>query len=276
MFRAISNNGSDAGTDDSISLTSTVFSEDDPDNTYIVENILAERWFSEEERTKYLVKWEGYPIERSSWEPIEMFDDKNTINEWKATKQRQENGNSSPEFDWRQWDMDREREAYEQHVRKVRRLKKRQKLQKATSKPSSSRGSRASSAKIKNFIVSDDELVITPEEESESDVQRPRRKRRKKAEEAGSEEVDEEDESGNTSVDSLMETLAKEAQGQRKRARSKRETKAPEPKKQKTKMRGRHSVEEESEAEEAEDWYSEDQAVSKKVTTYLIICNPGF
>lgn len=270
MFRHIPNDGSDADSDDSISLTSTVFSEDDPDNTYIVENILAERWFAEEERTKYLVKWEGYPIERASWEPIEMFDDKNTINEWKAIKQRHENGNSSPEFDWQQWDADREKESYEQHIRKRRRLKKRQRLQKTTSKPSSSRGSRASSAKAKNFVVSDDEIVISLEEDSESDIQRPRRKKRKKAEEEIG--VEEEEDSGNTSVDSLMETLAKRAK--KKRGRPKREIRAPEPKKQKTKTRGRRSVEvEESEASE-EDWFSEDGAVSKKVITCLIACNP--
>lgn len=272
MFRHTSNDGSDADSDDSISLTSTVFSEDDPDNTYIVENILAERWFSEEERTKYLVKWEGYPMERASWEPIEMFDDKNTINEWKALKLRHESGNPPPQFDWRQWDADREREAYDQQVRKMRRVKKRQRLQKISGGPTSSRESQASpSAKVRAF-ASGDEIVISAEEESESDVQRPRRKRRRRVEAASaSEGTEEEEDSGNTSVDSLMETLARRAKRQR---RSTRDPKATEPKKRKSKPRGRRSVDEEegSEAEE-EDWISEDPTPRKKVITSFIIRN---
>lgn len=271
MFRH-SNDGSDADSDDSISLTSTVISEDDPDNTYIVENILAERWFSEEERTKYLVKWEGYPIERASWEPIEMFDDKNTINEWKAVKQRREAGASSPHYDWRQWDADREREAYDQQIRKMRRVKKKQRLQKIPGGPTSSRESRASSAKIKNFVTGDEIVVVSAEEESESDIQRPRRKIRRRTEDtAASEGTEEEEDSGNTSVDSLMETLARKAK--RQRGRPTRDTKATESKKRKTKARGRRSVEEEGSEAEEEDWVSEDQAVRKKVIT-LIVCSP--
>lgn len=268
MFRHASNDGSDADSDDSISLTSTVFSEDDPDNTYIVENILAERWFSEEERTKYLVKWEGYPIERASWEPLEMFDDKNTINEWKALKLRRESGNSSPQFDWRQWDADREREAYDQQIRKMRRVKKRQRLQKVSGGPASSRASRASSAKVKTF-VSGDEIVISADEESESDVQRPRRKRRRRTE-AASEGTEEEEDSGNTSVDSLMETLARKAKRQR---RPTKDHKATELKKRRSKGRGRRSVDEEGSEAEEEDWISEDQTPRKKVNTPFVICN---
>lgn len=276
MFRLPSNDGSGDDSDDSISITSTVFSEDDPDNTYIVENILAERYFSEEERTKYLVKWEGYPIERASWEPIEMFDDKNTINEWKAMKQRQESGNSSPQFDWRQWDADREKELHDQHVRKLRRMRKRQKLQKAMGKPASSRGSRASSAKIKNFVVSDDEIVVSPEEESESDVQRRRRRRRRRPEDKESEEIEEEEVSGNTSADSLMESLAKKAQKKRGRGRNKKDTNAPEPKKQKVKTRGRRSVEdsEDEDDSQGEHFYVEGQTSSKKVIAHSFLCNP--
>lgn len=270
MFRHTSNDGSDADSDDSIGLTSTVYSEDDPDNTYIVENILAERWFSDEERTKYLVKWEGYAIERASWEPIEMFDDKNTINEWKALKQRHESGDSPPQFDWRQWDADREREAYDQQIRKMRRVKKRQRLQmqKIAGGPTSSRESRASSAKVKTFR--DDIIVISGEEESESDVQRPKRKRRRRVEDAATSEGTEEGEdSGNTSVDSLMETLARKAKRAR---RSTRDARATDSKKRKTKMRVRRSVGEEGSEAEEEAWISEDQT-RKKVITSLNIRN---
>ncbi|KAG9236133.1 hypothetical protein BJ875DRAFT_240872 [Amylocarpus encephaloides] len=57
--------------DDSISLTSTVDSEHSTDHEFLVSCILAEK--IEAKKKKYLIRWDGYPEERSSWEPSETI-----------------------------------------------------------------------------------------------------------------------------------------------------------------------------------------------------------
>ena len=59
----------DKSDEDSISLTSTILSE--PKDEYPVEAILAEEKFKG--ITKYLVKWEGYPENRCTWETRSNF-----------------------------------------------------------------------------------------------------------------------------------------------------------------------------------------------------------
>jgi len=128
---------SESGSDtDSISLTSTVASEEDPDDTYIVENILGEKWIESEGKMRYLVKWEGYPISRASWEPLEMFDDQDTIKEWKASQEAIKARGELPHFDWQKWDRERLAETEAQEDRKRRRSKKRQKLERQRRVPS--------------------------------------------------------------------------------------------------------------------------------------------
>ncbi|KAI5306376.1 hypothetical protein KEM56_001157, partial [Ascosphaera pollenicola] len=69
--------------DDNISLTSTVI--DNPDRENNVEEILAKRDFYD--RAYYLVKWEGFPIEQATWEPIESFSTpKEAIDFWEHTQ----------------------------------------------------------------------------------------------------------------------------------------------------------------------------------------------
>ena len=70
--------------DDSISLTSTVPSE--PKEEYPIEGILAERIL--DGTTRYLVKWEGYPDERCTWEPGTSFQDDQTFHDWQNRKMR--------------------------------------------------------------------------------------------------------------------------------------------------------------------------------------------
>ncbi len=78
--------------DDSISLTSTAPSE--PKDEYLIEGILAER--EEDGTTRYLVKWEGYPDERCTWEPASSFQDEQTFHDWQNRKMRTNRGLETP------------------------------------------------------------------------------------------------------------------------------------------------------------------------------------
>ncbi|KAF2471391.1 uncharacterized protein BDR25DRAFT_303413 [Lindgomyces ingoldianus] len=70
---------------DTISVTSTVESEKEA--TYAVKDILAET-VCEDGSTKYLVQWEGYPLHRCTWEPVEHFDGSTSLLDvWAAQMQ---------------------------------------------------------------------------------------------------------------------------------------------------------------------------------------------
>ncbi|KAL7267071.1 hypothetical protein RUND412_010358 [Rhizina undulata] len=202
---------------DNVSLNSSVSSEDNPDETYLVEEILAEKFFGAEGVHKYLVKWSGYPIERASWEPIEMFDDKNTINEWKVARERKDaSGNASPPFDAQKWDRDRSEEERQRRRRHERRQQKRSKLTRNRAAEKFVHYGRSRSAsdaapyrKDGGFVVEDNKVS---EDEPDSDVpmmQKSRRVKReqhkKKLEKKSEGEALEDD--GNTSYDSLLEEV---------------------------------------------------------------------
>lgn len=78
--------------DDSISLTSTAPTE--PKDEYPIEGILAERLL--DGTTTYLVKWEGYPDERCTWEPKSSFQDGQTFHDWQNRKMHISRGLDSP------------------------------------------------------------------------------------------------------------------------------------------------------------------------------------
>lgn len=80
--------------EDSISLTSTTSS--DQQEEYEVETILSQRTIEGTEY--YLVKWEGYPYERCTWEPEESFCDPITLKEWREKSAAIARGDL-PEFD---------------------------------------------------------------------------------------------------------------------------------------------------------------------------------
>ena len=90
---------------DTVSVTSTATSE--KKDTYPLEGILAERENSSGE-TEYLVKWEGYPEERNTWEIRENFQDDQTLLEWGDQKMRITRGHIKP-FDL---------EAFEERIEK--------------------------------------------------------------------------------------------------------------------------------------------------------------
>lgn len=80
--------------EDDISLTSTAPS--DQLEEYEVETILAQRTIDGID--KYLVKWEGYPDERCTWEPEDSFCDPLTLKEWGGKRAAISRG-ELPEFD---------------------------------------------------------------------------------------------------------------------------------------------------------------------------------
>ncbi|KAL1311071.1 hypothetical protein AAFC00_001280 [Neodothiora populina] len=91
----------DDDNDSNISLTSTV--SDSSQSEYGVDRILAEAKLSpedgygevledEEPQMQYLVKWTGYPLYRSTWEPAENFLDPVTLQEWATRKLKEEQG----------------------------------------------------------------------------------------------------------------------------------------------------------------------------------------
>ena len=91
----------DYSDDDAISLTSTVASE--PQEFYTLDRILAEKDF--DGVTKYLVKWEGYPPERNTWEEEDNFLQDATLPEWRDRKRRIARGQEDP-FDVERWISD--------------------------------------------------------------------------------------------------------------------------------------------------------------------------
>lgn len=97
---------------------------------YTVEDILAEKEL--DGRTVYLIRWMGYPIERATWEPIESFGDPEQATSWRETT-------TMPNFDWKKFDRDREREKVEKQERHERRVAKRKRL--GIRNPSSSKRS---------------------------------------------------------------------------------------------------------------------------------------
>lgn len=77
--------GSPDGSDnDTVSITSTVPSE--PREEYPLEGVLAERMNGGIK--EFLVKWEGYPDERCTWETESNFQDDDTLHLWQERKMR--------------------------------------------------------------------------------------------------------------------------------------------------------------------------------------------
>ncbi|KAI9785498.1 MAG: hypothetical protein M1839_009239 [Geoglossum umbratile] len=109
---------------DAISLTSTALSEQEEE--YPVEAILAETEV-DGKHPRFLVKWEGYPDVRATWEPATSFDDESTFLEWEARKRRQNQG-LEPAFDVEDWQARVNAIESEKAERKARRKAKRKRL----------------------------------------------------------------------------------------------------------------------------------------------------
>ncbi|PGH17718.1 hypothetical protein AJ80_04726 [Polytolypa hystricis UAMH7299] len=78
--------------DDDISITSTVQSE--MQSEYEIDGILDEKII--DGNLMYLVKWTGYPVERSNLEPAESFFNDTTLREWREKRERVARGEEPP------------------------------------------------------------------------------------------------------------------------------------------------------------------------------------
>ena len=92
MSKHIETKSGEVSDEDSVSITSTVPSE--PREEYPVEAIIAER--EADGSTEYLVRWEGYPDERCTWEPESSFQSEDTLFDWKTQKMRVSRGLAAP------------------------------------------------------------------------------------------------------------------------------------------------------------------------------------
>jgi hypothetical protein len=79
--------------DDAISLTSTVVSTYGSDDEFSVNRILAEK--TESGKKKYLISWEGYPLEKCTWEPHKNINTE-ILDVWKERKSRESKGLDTP------------------------------------------------------------------------------------------------------------------------------------------------------------------------------------
>lgn len=71
--------------DDSIATNTTEESEHDEDHEFNVEEVLAEDTNEHDEKI-YLVKWEGYPLHRCTWEGRDAFNGDFHLQKWRAKK----------------------------------------------------------------------------------------------------------------------------------------------------------------------------------------------
>jgi hypothetical protein len=222
--------------DSEISLASASVS--DEDNEYPIKELIADKWCPTRQEQVYLVHWEGYEIERATWEPAESFEG-DKIEIVHDYVQRKKHG-MVPDFDYKKWDRDREREQEEREERQRKREERKERKAKKMaleSKQQSKKGrqrreklvndsirhSRRPSPELAGFIVSDDsgldeeEPDKLPSMDEDSDEDIPVRKRnlrkttKKKApmllipitsDESGS------DRGGSSSNDSLMAALS--------------------------------------------------------------------
>lgn len=86
--------------DDSITTTSTVPEQVDPDAEYTIANILAER--TKGNLHQCLVHWDGYPEAEWSWEPLKQMPTA-AKGEWRATKKNIDEGREEA-FDVAAWE----------------------------------------------------------------------------------------------------------------------------------------------------------------------------
>jgi hypothetical protein len=112
---------------ESISVTSTQADEvkEDEEKSYYVERILAEH--NSDGKMFYLIRWDGYLLAESTWEPEENIEDRRTIDEWNDEKILIGQGLSKP-FDLRKFEAEVARFQRKKIDRRRRRRARRKRL----------------------------------------------------------------------------------------------------------------------------------------------------
>lgn len=110
------NGASTQPVDGSSDVDSLLGQGDDPDDTFVVEDVIAEavmknNSFGVAGERRWLIKWTGYALHDASWEPEECLTPV-TLEEWDSTKQEIAAGTKKP-FKIREW-----KRAYISHHRK--------------------------------------------------------------------------------------------------------------------------------------------------------------
>ena len=115
---------------DSISVTSTQESEADEERSYVVDSILAEQDDGEGNKY-YLIRWDGYDLLASTWEPAENIEGQAALDSWTEEKMRVTRG-LAKEFDVAAFEEELERLRLAKEERRERRKAKRERLGLAT------------------------------------------------------------------------------------------------------------------------------------------------
>ncbi|KAI1343783.1 hypothetical protein F5Y15DRAFT_178307 [Xylariaceae sp. FL0016] len=141
--------------EDNISITSTNADVNNAgsDNDWFVDDILAERLNPDNpSETQYLIKWENFPLEESTWEPIENLGD-GLLPQWEECKREVAAGRREA-FDVRHYDA----ACQAKRTRHVRRNAKRKRmgLQLTVPLPPASEDESSESAE-EDFVVPDDD-----------------------------------------------------------------------------------------------------------------------
>lgn len=124
--------------EDSVATDTTAQSEEQA--TYNVERVLSEEWDSDEDRMTYLIKWEGYPLHRATWEPEENLQDSVIMEEWEKAKSRIKAGLEVP-FDTEEYNAAYEYHEQQKEERAKRREAKKRRRRRQNLLPSSAESS---------------------------------------------------------------------------------------------------------------------------------------
>ena len=169
----------EASDDDTVSLTSTMFSEEQA--RYEVEAILAE--INKDGEMLYLTKWQGYEDYANTWEPKENFDQDTTFKDWQERKMRISRGREKP-FSVEAWKASKRRHEAETEARRRRRREKKKRMNIEVDDSLSS--SDPSSTSEEN---SEEDSPVEPSPVQEPPLKRPRTLERKRSSATASRKV---------------------------------------------------------------------------------------
>jgi chromo domain-containing protein 1 len=204
--------------EDSISITSTQESETNEDKSYVVDRILAEQ-DDGEGNIFYLIKWEGYRLLASTWEPAENIEAQATLDDWNTEKMRIARG-LSQRFDVAAFDEEVENLQLAKAERRRRRKAKRERLGIA---PSLYESEEILTSVLDNEDSEHDTDAVVVQKQlkaasSDRSLKTSARKGESKAKPSSSRGASRQEETTDTSEDSYVEEVQQEARKPRVRA----------------------------------------------------------